>query len=97
MCGDSAVQAGMTDVRADETLIGATAWTRIHFPKLGYELLGPQVFRGDLVSHGARDIPGEGVAIVNRSLPEPRTGLKLAYVRNNIPILGLVQHHAPTR
>jgi hypothetical protein len=68
----------------------ATARTRIHLPKLGYELLGRRYFE-------AGDIPGEGVAIVNRSLPEPRTGLTLAYVLNNVRILGLVQHHAPTR
>ena len=69
----------------------------IHFSQLGHELLRPEVWRGDLVSHEAGDVACESVAVVDRNLPHGGAGLQLPNVRNNAAILRLVQHNPPAR
>src|SRR5262245_26204650 len=61
--------------------------TRVHLSKPGYELLRPQVDGGGLVSHGARNVPHKGIAVVNRRLPKAGLGLLLAYEGDDLVIL----------
>ena len=39
----------------------------VHLSKLGDELLRPEPDAGGLVPHGARDVPNEGIAVVERA------------------------------
>jgi hypothetical protein len=69
----------------------------VQLSKLDYIASRAQPDARRFVPHGARDVPHEGIAVVDGGLPEMGTGLELAYVRDDLPVFGFVGHDAPAR